>query len=242
MIAAELLKLRRNRGAVLAVALCAIGLPLAVLALDVVTTGTAFGGAEWADVAFKAALWPGLAAACAIGVAAGTADREAGVLRTLVATGCPRGRLLAVRVPPVLVAVAVSVAITWTVITVLGLAVHHERSPLELGHAVDQLPGLLAVNVVLALAGLGLGAAGLSSAQATTLLLAFVLGGLPAASSSSTPDAVLALLPPLALRSLLGGVQLLEVSLPTALAIAGVAVWVLVPAGVGAWRFARMEL
>lgn len=241
MIAAELLKLRRNRGVVWTVLLCAVGLPVAAFALDALTRA-GWGGAQTADGAFQAAQWAGLAGAVAIGVAAGTADRTAGVLRVLVATGRPRLALAAARLPAVAVVTVAFVLLEWATIALLGTVLRHGQTALDAGHVVAQLPSMLVLNGVLALGGLGLGTAGLSSTQATTLLLGIVLGVMPLAISAPTPQELLALLPPLSAEALLGGEHLVEADLPRGLAAGGLLAWLVVPLAAGAYRAQRAEL
>ena len=87
MVEAELLKLRRNRAVWIGAALVVFALPLALLAMTFLVDRERLGGTDRTIVTMALLLGPGLIGAAMIGTTAGGADREAGVLRSLL--GCP---------------------------------------------------------------------------------------------------------------------------------------------------------
>jgi hypothetical protein len=97
LIAAEILKLRKRRGMM---ALCAGSLLLAVAAYSIANVlDPPIGGPGRFDDAVGILTMLGSVIGVIVGATAGGADIESGVYRDLVATGTPRLRLMAARIP-----------------------------------------------------------------------------------------------------------------------------------------------
>lgn len=244
MVGAELLKLHRNRAVWIGAGLVVVALPLALLVMTWLVDRTRVGGTDRAEVTMALLLGPGLIGAAMIGTAAGAADREAGVLRSLASTGVPRSTLFWVRLPAVLVASLLLAVAAWAVSCAIGAAIHVGTPAVTFGWAIEQLPSLLLGNVVIAVATLGLCSAGLPGAAVLGFVLALTLGLMPIlVSSDLTPDWVFALMPPIAVTELVGGRTIVgEVPIPVGWALASVAVWTLGALGVGLDRLRRAEL
>lgn len=244
MVEAELLKLRRNRAVWAAAGLVVIGLPLALLAMTWLVDRGRLGGTDRTEVTLALLLGPGLVGAAMIGIAAGAADREAGVLRSLASTGVPRSTLFWVRLPAVLGATALLTLAAWAFACALGAVIHVGTPPVTFGWALDQLPSLLLGNVVIAVATLGLCSAGIPGAPVLGFVLALTLGLMPIlVSSDVTPDWLFALMPPIAVTELAGGRTIVgEVPIPTGWALASVAAWTVGCLAIGLERLRRAEL
>jgi hypothetical protein len=232
MILAELLRLRRTRAVWGAALFTVVVVPVGTLMLNLVSSATRIGGIDAADITIALVLGPGLVGPAMVGVTAGIADRTAGVFSTLAATGRPRASLFWVRMPAV-VAVVVPLALaSWAVPCLLCAAIRDGGSdPMTWSWAIDQLPAVLVTDLVIALTALGLGSAGLGGAPVIGGVLALTLGVVPIAGSlTTTPDWFLALLPPVSVTELVGGASLAEkmgdsLALPAAMAVGGLAAW-----------------
>jgi hypothetical protein len=97
---------------------------------------------------------------------------------------------------------------------------------------------------VLALATAGLCAAGMTGAPAIGVVLVLVLGVMPLLTQlESTPDWLFALMPPLSVTDLVGGTTIAGTeAVAPALAVAGLAVWVLGGLGAGLARMRRADV
>ncbi|WP_210494936.1 ABC transporter permease [Patulibacter sp. SYSU D01012] len=251
MVRAELLKLRRSRSVLLGALATVLGLPLGLLAMIAVVGQLPVDGGEFAEKCAEVLLGPGLIGATLIGVAAGSGDRTAGVLPVLAATGRPRGQLLLARIPAVLVATAALSLAFWVVACALGLVLHGGAgtttgAPALTGaEALDLLPRIVAVDVVVGVGALGLCTAGLGAAPAVAGILALTLGVLPmAAAAERTPDWFLALMPPLSTTELVGGRTFMGDlgAIPDGWAAAGVALWTAGGLLLARARFARADV
>jgi hypothetical protein len=244
MISAELLKLRHSRAVWLGAAVTVIGIPVAVLLMTFVVGSHRVGGQERSSITAQFLLGPGLLAATLVGIAAGTADRTSGVLRSLVSTGRPRAQLFWVRVPAVLVAVTAIALAAWLVTCAIGAALHVHTTPVDVHWALTRLPSLLLASAVMGLAALGACSAGLSGPIVLGLVLTLVLGVLPGlAVIDTTPEWLLALMPPVAVVDVVGGKAVVNVeALPVGLAAAGLAAWVVVSLGAGLAHMVRADV
>lgn len=254
MIRAELLRLRRSRTVWAGAAITVLVLPLAFLALIAMVDTIRTDGGEYAGKCVEILLGPGLVGATLIGVVAGTADRVSGVLPVLVATGRPRGQLFLARVPAVLIAVVALSLAFWVVICALGFVLHAEtpevvdgvrNAPALTGsEALELLPRILAIDVVLGLATLGICTAGVAAAPAVGGVLGLALGVMPmVALVQQTPDWILGLMPPLATSELIGGTTFVgPVAVPVGWAVLGVAAWTVGALAVGRWRLLRADV
>jgi hypothetical protein len=254
MVRAELLRLHRSRTVWLGAAVTVVVLPLAFLALIAMVDTIRTDGGWFAEKCVEILLGPGLVGATLIGVVAGTADRVSGVLPVLVATGRPRGQLFAARVPAVLIAVVALSLAFWLVVCALGFVLHAETPAVVDGvrdapaltgaEALELLPRILAVDVVLGLATLGICTAGLGAAPAVGAVLGLALGIMPmVALVEKTPDWILGLMPPLATSELIGGTTFVgPVPVPVGWAVLGIALWTVGALGLGRWRLLRADV
>ncbi len=244
MVGAELLKLRRNRSVWIGALLVVVGLPLLLLLMNYAISGDRVGGIERTTTTLELLLGPGLVGAALIGIAAGTMDREAGVLRSLASTGRSRSTLFWVRVPAVLVATILLSLGAWGFACGIGALIHIQTDPVTLSWALDHLPSLLAGNVVIGLAALGLCTAGFSGAPVLGFVLALTLGLLPVLTTiATTPDWLFGLMPPVAVTELFGGRSIVgSVPIPVGWAVLGLLVWTLGAIAVGLERLRRAEL
>lgn len=254
MIRAELLRLHRSRTVWIGAVVTVLGLPLGFLALTAMVDTVRTDGGTFAAHAVEILLGPGLVGATLIGVVAGTADRVSGVLPVLVATGRPRGQLFAARIPAVLLAVVLLSLAFWVVVCALGFTLHapnaavvdgvRDAPALTAGEALDLLPRILAIDVVLGLATLGICTAGLGAAPAVGAVLGLALGVMPmVALVDRTPDWILGLMPPLATSELVGGATFVgPVAVPVGWAVLGVLAWTAGALVVGRARLLRADV
>lgn len=244
MLAAELLKLRRNRAVTVGGLLVAVGGPVAILLMTWVVSPDRVGGIDRTEATMAMLIGPGLFAAALIGIAGGAADREAGVLRSLAGTGVPRATLFWVRIPAVVLAATVVGVGSWAVACATGAVIHVGTPPVTAAWALAALPAVVVANVVVALATLGLCTAGLAGGPVLGLVLALTLGAMPVlASSDRTPDWLFGLMPPIAVTELVGGQTIVgSVPIPVGWAAVGLLAWVAGALTVGALRFRRAEL
>lgn len=244
MVRAELLKLHRNRAVWIGAGLVIVALPVALLLMTLALTSERIGGVSRAATTFELLLGPGLIGAALIGIGAGAIDREAGVLRSLASTGRPRSTLVWVRLPAVLIAtVALSLA-AWVVTCGIGAIIHSGTDAVTLRSALDFLPSLVAANVVIAVASLGLCTAGLSGAPVLGFVLALTLGLMPIlAGIASTPEWLFGLMPPIAVTELFGGSTVAGVvPIASGWALVGLVVWSAGAMVLGFTRLLRAEL
>ena len=245
MIGAEILKLRRNRGVMAFALVLSVGVLVILYGVTVVQHASnphKYGPAGGID-GFKhgvtsLALFFGMLAAILLGSEAGTADLSSGVFRDLVATGRSRLALFAVRAPAaILVTLAFSAA--GFALAVIAAFVFPGGSPTPTLTMILQSAGWIVVANTL-LVGFAVGVGSLTGSRAMTLTA--VIGWQVVATSvllnisslGSARDglltAALGQLTPFA-GEIQGGVRM-----STAVAVAVLFAWALVPITVGAWR------
>jgi ABC-type transport system involved in multi-copper enzyme maturation permease subunit len=127
LIYAEWLKLFRRRGLLWGSLVATVGGLIVVFAIveglhlaDPARHGPV-GGADWFSSWLTGLSLTGAVVAIIIGAVAGTADVSSGVFRDLVATGCPRWKLFAARVPGALAMLLPIVTLGYAVITVISI-------------------------------------------------------------------------------------------------------------------------
>jgi ABC-type transport system involved in multi-copper enzyme maturation permease subunit len=244
MITAEILKLRRNRSVMAFALVLSVGvlvLLFGVTAIQHASNPRRYGPAGGAD-GFKhavtsLALFFGMLAAILIGSEAGTADLSSGVFRDLVATGRSRLALFAVRAPAaILITLAFSAA--GFALSLIASFVFAGGAPTPSLTMILQSAGWIVVANAL-LVGFAVGVGSLTGSRAMTLTA--VIGWQVVATSlllnigslGSVRDGLLTA----ALQHLSpfpgdrGGV-----TMTTAVAVAVLCGWAMVPSAIGAWR------
>lgn len=250
MVAAEVLKLRRDRATTSTAFVLAVGLTALYHLVVQARSGPAGVDAVRAlsSGSTLIALYFGAFAAMLVGATAGTADRTSGVLRDLVATGRSRTVLFLVRVPAA-VAVALAFTLTGFAVTVAAACAAPGDAP-GLGDVLRYGAWVACATTVVTL--LALGTASLTGSRALTLTavigwqtaattLLYSADGLGAARQALLQVALSHLRPGTAFgaadapgsSSALPGFVL---PMSTGVAVAVALGWALVPTVVGAWR------
>ena len=250
LVSAELLKLRKRRGLVLAtlgLSVAPMVIAYAVLAILHATNpekhGPA-GGLENFSGSMEVLSQLGIVAAILVGATLGAGDLGSGVFRELVVTGRSRLALFAARVPAglglLLPIVAAGFAITATASTALAGSLDAPSAGLLAGSAA-----WLALVTGLALV-LALGIASALGSRGTTigLLLGWQLVAMPLVlqirALGALRDAlVVAATDQLEPAALFEGGTTVPMSLAAALVV--IAAWTVVPLALGAWRTCTRE-
>lgn len=244
LVAAELLKLRKRRGLVLAgVGLTVVpmligyGVVAGKHAVDPIENPPG-GGIE--NFAPSMDLLSGLVAITAIlvGVTAGTGDLRAGVFRELVVTGRSRVSLFAARIPGGL-ALVLPLAATGFLVAATASIVLADGAPTP-GFALLVQSGLwIGASATLGFAlALGVSSVVGSTGPSIGLLLGWQLLIGPLLLGIESLGAIRDLLPGAAVLALAPDELELQstLTLPAAAIAANLVVWTLVPLAAGAWR------
>ncbi len=131
LVGAEVLRIRRRQGLMVALVLLAFGPLLAVggFAASRHATNPALvgrpGGATAITVLGIVLVEFGTIAGMLVGAFAGTADLSSGILRALITTGRQRWMLFLARVPAVLVVVAPTIVVAYTAICIYSVALSY---------------------------------------------------------------------------------------------------------------------
>jgi hypothetical protein len=244
MFAAEVLKLRRNRGLMAFALLLSVGVVVLFFgytggqhATDPRHYGPAGGLFGFGRGVRLVGLYFGALVAALIGTEAATADQTSGVFRDLVATGRSRISLYGVRAPA---ALCVTLAITGTAFALTTacsfLLAGNQPTP-SVGVILQSAAWIALANAMVVFLAVGVGS--LTGSRAVTLV--GVIGWLTVAtqlllqvnSLGSIRDGVLSA----ALGQLapVGG-TVLGITMATGTAVAVLAGWLVIPAALGAWR------
>jgi ABC-type transport system involved in multi-copper enzyme maturation permease subunit len=249
MVAAEILKLRRNRSLMAFVLLLTSGVIVLVFgykaiqhATDPSHYGPAGGLDSFSNAAAALGVWFGALAAILIGGEAGTADLNSGVFRDLVATGRSRLALFAVRAPAAIVVTLAFSAVAFA-LAILATFVFAGSNPTPDLSLIVRTGGWIALANV-AVTTLAVGVGSLTGSRAVTLTA--VIGWQTVASQlllnvtalGSARDGLLTasldrIAPVAAARTPL------SMTLSTAAIVVGV--WCVAALTVGAWRTATMD-
>jgi ABC-type transport system involved in multi-copper enzyme maturation permease subunit len=244
LINAEILKLRRRRGLMIATVTLTLGVAVlfyAIVSLLHVSNPARYpgaGGGEAFDAVVGLLALSVAVAGALVGATAGGADIEAGVFRDLAATGRSRTALFAARVPgawaivlpPALAAVALS--------AVLSFALNGGAAPAATSIVAGGASVLVAV-LLLSAASVGLAALSGSRGMVIGVVLAFQLGLSPIlAQVGAIGDARYAI--PSVANARIGGELSDELSLAVAILI--VLGWAAVTLGGGLWRTRTQEI
>lgn len=244
MLSAEILKLRRNRTAMVVALLLSVGVIALMFgyqaiqhASDPSHNGPAGGTEGFSHAVLALGVFFGTLVAALIGTEAGTADIGSVVFRDLVATGRSRLALFWVRMPAaVLVTFAVNLA-GLALATVLSFALSGGLPTPSASVILESVAWILLCNAVICAFAVGVGS--LTGSRGATLVavigwqtvatqLLLHIESLGSARDWLATSAFGQLMP-------VSG-ELAGISMATGLAIAVVAAWALVPAAVGTWR------
>jgi hypothetical protein len=249
MVAAEMLKLRRNRPLMALAGLLTVGV---VILLYVYTAiqheaspglNPAAGGLLNSSRAVRLlGLYFGALAAVLIGSEAGTADLSSGVFRDLVATGRSRLALFGVRAPAAAM-LSLGFAAAAFALTLAGTFLFSAGGTPEPGLSVIlESAAWIALSVIVT-SGLAAGVGSLTGSRALTLTM--VIGLLTVMTqileNITSLGSFRDVLPAVSLTQLMpihGGIHL---PVATGVAVTVVAAWLLIPTLAGAWRTHTMD-
>ena len=248
MIAAEVLKLRRNRSLMALALVLTLGIVLVFFGYNAIEHasnpskyGPAGGTHHFSRALGVLGLYFGALAAILIGGEAGTADISSGVFRDLVATGRSRLALFGVRAPAALI-VTLAFTMAAFVVALAATFVFAGSLPTPSLSVVLQSAGwLVLANAVLVTLAVAVG----SITGSRALTLTAVIGWFTIATQlllniSSLGSARDALATP-ALGQLMPVESPVSLAMGTGVAVAVVAAWAVVPAVLGAWRTVRQD-
>ncbi len=248
MVAAEVLKLRRNRSLMTFAFLLTSGVIVLVFGYKLVqhATNAHYGPAgglhNFGNAAAAIGVYFGALAAILIGGEAGTSDLSSGVFRDLVATGRSRLALFAVRAPAAIIVTLAFSAIAFA-LTVLATFVFAGSAPTPSASLIGRTAAWIALaNVAVAVLAVGFGS--LTGSKAVTLTA--VIGWQTVASRlllnvtalGSARDGLLTTsldrIAPVTTTH-----DTLSMALSTALIVVGV--WCIAALAAGAWRTRTMD-
>jgi hypothetical protein len=245
LISAEVLKLRKRRGLMIACGLMTIGLIAVVNVVLIVLHAVnpdhhgPAGGVDNLSGGTGALYLVGSVAAMLVGATAGAGDLNAGVFRELVVTGRSRTALFFARIPGGLAVVWMFVLVAYAITVVVSLAFADSRATPSTALIVKGGLWLILANGFYFVLALGFASLVGSRSTAIGVLLAFRLAAAPllihiswlGSSREAVPDPALERLAPSQLIS--GGPQLHE-SLGTAVLV--LVLWTVTSLAIGAWR------
>lgn len=249
MVAAEILKLRRNRALMALAFVLTSGIILLVFgfkalqhASDPVRYLPAGGEHNFTHVPAALGIYFGALSSILIGSEAGTADIANGVFRDLVATGRSRTSLFLVRAPA---AIAISIAFSIGAFAIGTAASFLLAGPLpgpSSGLILRSLGWMVLANAILTLVAAGIGSMSGSRALTLTVLIGWQMVAtnllVNVSSLGSARDALLT--PALDQLSPIPDARE-PVSMAAGVAVAVLCAWVLVFTVLGAWRTVRRD-
>jgi hypothetical protein len=248
LVAAEILKLRKRRGLMIAASLLTVGIVLTVNVVLVILHAVnpdhhgPAGGTENLGGATDAIAFLGAAVGVLLGATAGTGDVSAGVFRELVVTGRSRVSLFLARIPGGLAVLYTLVLACFVISAIVAVGFAASLRTPGAGLLVQTALWLFLQTGFYFL--ISLGAASLIGSRATTIaiLLAFHLAAEPillsigflGGSRQALPAPALERFTPHGIAESVDGVSSVHASLGTAIVV--LAAWLAVTLGGGAWR------
>jgi len=255
LISAEILKLRRRKGVMVAAALLTSGAVVTIFAIRMILhltspaqNGPAGGLSAFTNVTFALSEL-GSIAAILIGASAGAADLDAGVFRNLVSTGRSRLALFGARIPAGLAVLIPIVALAMALASVAAVVLTGSNPAPSVSFMIHS--GLWVELDVVMTFFVALGLSSLIGSRSTTVavLLAVQLVATPIVLQLHQLNGV---------RQLLLGVPIAELHpvsglghpgagdgpgfTMTGISIAAVLIaWALIPLAVGAWKTVRRD-
>jgi hypothetical protein len=243
MVAAEVLKLRRNRGLLAFAVLLSVGVVVLIMGYLQIrhasdpTRYAPAGGMDGFEHAVRAlGVYFGSLTAILIGTEAGTADLSSGVFRDLVATGRSRVALFSVRAPAaVVVTLGFTMSAYLLAVAATFLFAGSQPTP-SLGLIIQSGLWIVLANTILAILAVGVGSLTGSRALTLTAVIGWELVASQlllnvtslGAARYGVLSAALAQIIPINVRP--------DVTMGTGIAIAVLVAWVAVPLIAGAWR------
>lgn len=244
MVAAEILRLRRNRGVMAFALLLTVGVTVIYFGVGAIEHASnpirnpPVGGLHGFTDGIRAlGVFFGMLSAILIGSEAGTSDRTSGVFRDLVVTGRSRLALFAVRLPAA-VCVSLAVAAAAFALIVLGTFLFAGGAPVPSAGMILRGAGWVALTQAVIVA-FAVGVGSLTGSRAVTLTA--VIGWQAIATNillnvSFLGTAREGLLTPALMQIIPVPVGRQEVTMATGVAVAVLVAWAVVPTLVGAWR------
>jgi hypothetical protein len=243
MLAAELLKLRRQRTLMAFVAALSIGIVVILIGYLQIRHASSpskygpAGGIDGFEHLLRAlGVYFGALAAILIGTEAGTADLSSGVFRDLVATGRSRLWLFAVRAPA---AIALTLAFSGAafLLGLLGTFLFAGSQPTPgLGVILEGAAWVVAANSVMVALAVGVGSLTGSRGVTLTAVIGWQTIATQLILGVASLGAIRDLLPNSALGQLVPVGSNAGVAMSAAVAIGVLAGWVVIPTVAGAWR------
>lgn len=244
LVRAEILKLRRRRGLMIATGMLTLAVAVVFYAIVCIlhaVNPARYPGAGGADALAAVAALLALSGAVAgtiVGATAGGADIEAGVFRDLAATGRSRTALFFARLPGAWAIVVPPMLAALTLSTVLAFALAGTAAPTAAA-VVANWSAVLVATMLLSAATVGLAALSGSRGMVIGIVLAFQLGLAPIlAQVSAIGDARYAI--PSVATARIGGNSADELALGVAIFV--VLAWAAVTLGAGLWRTRTQEI
>lgn len=251
MMAAEVLKLRRSRGPMVAALVLSVGVIVLYFGVLKLRHNAHLGGTDsLLNGVTLLGIYFGSFAAILIGTEAGTADLTSGVFRDLVATGRSRTALFLVRVPAA-IAVALVFTLSGFLVTIVAAFAFSGSAPRP-GLGLILLSAAWIVVATAVVTSLAVGVGSLTGSRSLTLTA--VIGWQTIASTllytavflGSARDGVLLI----ALSHLRpgkhygspdspgssGALTDLDLPMATAVAVLVILAWMVIPTIAGAWR------
>jgi hypothetical protein len=180
LVHAELVKLTRRRATIAWALLLTSGAVLVAFAvLAAQADGGPVGGLDRYRHLAVMLMQLGSVAAIMVGCAAGAGDRDAGILRDLVATGRARTSLFAVRIPAVLAIVMPLMIVSAALLGGLAIALAGSSPAPSTGLVLRGGAWLTLAGVFAALLGLGAATLGSNQGTAVGVLIAWQLVASP---------------------------------------------------------------
>jgi ABC-type transport system involved in multi-copper enzyme maturation permease subunit len=244
MIAAEVLKLRRNRGVMAFAVFLTVGVVILFFGVSAIEHASnpvrnrpAGGLSGFRDGVRAMGLFFGMLAAILIGAEAGTSDRTSGVFRDLVVTGRSRLALFAVRVPAAII-VSLALSAAGYALILIGTFVFAGSEPSPDLSLILQAAGWIALSdIVVTTFAVGVGSltgsragtlTGVIGWQAIATNLLLNVGFLGSARDGLLTAALNQLTPVPDARE--------TVTMSAGVAVVVLCGWLVVPAALGAWR------
>lgn len=249
MIAAELLKLRKRRGLFWFCLFLVAGLVVVVNAVlliyhasDPAKYGPAGGTAQFTNFFTLFSITIVLAAVL-IGATAGAQDVEAGVFRSLVATGQSRVRLALVRIPGALLLLGPMIALGYAIEVAAAFALAAGTATPDIASVLIGAGWLAAVSVLTLAVSLGIAALLQSRATAIGVMIAWELAGARVFERISAFGGWRALVSTVATDRFLPGAtdtvtlnRIDSITVTIGAAVAVTIAWIVVGVALGVWR------
>lgn len=249
MLAAEILKLRRNRTIMVVALLLTLGVVTVMFGYSAVqhASNPAQNGPAGGILGFRRAVtalgvWFGLLAASLIGTEAGTADISTGVFRDLVATGRSRLALYAVRALAAIIVTFAFTGVTLLVTIALSFLLAGGDPTPSLSVILESAGWILLCNSVVCAFAVGVGS--LTGSRGATLVA--VIGWQTVATQLLLHINSLGAARDWLLTAAFGQLMpvpgdIAGISMATGLAVAVLGAWAVVPTLVGTWRTATRD-